>query len=51
MHPRMATDASEGAGGEGANDSLIHVDWMIGSGEMDLDGIRLRRDGAFDAQG
>ena len=23
----------------GANDSLIHVDWMIGSGEMDLDGI------------
>lgn len=24
---------------KGANDSLIHVDWMIGSGEMDLDGI------------
>ncbi len=23
----------------GANDSLIHVDWMIGSGEIDLDGI------------
>ncbi|HTX77165.1 MAG TPA: aminopeptidase [Terracidiphilus sp.] len=23
----------------GANDSLIHVDWMIGSGEMDIDGI------------
>jgi aminopeptidase len=23
----------------GANDSLIHVDWMIGSGKMDLDGI------------
>ena len=23
----------------GANESLIHVDWMIGSGEMDLDGI------------
>jgi aminopeptidase len=23
----------------GANDSLIHVDWMIGSAEMDLDGI------------
>ena len=23
----------------GANDSLIHVDWMIGSGEMDVDGI------------
>jgi aminopeptidase len=25
---------------KGANDSLIHVDWMIGSGEMDVDGIR-----------
>jgi aminopeptidase len=25
---------------KGANDSLIHVDWMIGSGEIDLDGIR-----------
>jgi len=24
----------------GANDSLIHVDWMIGSGEIDVDGIR-----------
>jgi aminopeptidase len=24
----------------GANDSLIHVDWMIGSGEMNVDGIR-----------
>jgi len=23
----------------GANDNLIHVDWMIGSGEMDVDGI------------
>jgi aminopeptidase len=23
----------------GANESLIHVDWMIGSGEVDLDGI------------
>ena len=22
----------------GANDSLIHVDWMIGSGELDIDG-------------
>ena len=27
------------AGGRGANDSLIHVDWMIGSGEMDVDGV------------
>ena len=24
---------------KGANDSLIHVDWMIGSGKMDIDGI------------
>jgi aminopeptidase len=23
----------------GANDSLIHVDWMIGSGALDIDGI------------
>jgi aminopeptidase len=23
----------------GANESLIHVDWMIGSAEMDVDGI------------
>ena len=23
----------------GANDSLIHVDWMIGSGRMDVDGV------------
>ncbi|MCB1378055.1 MAG: aminopeptidase [Alphaproteobacteria bacterium] len=24
----------------GANSSLVHVDWMIGSGELDIDGIR-----------
>jgi aminopeptidase len=24
---------------KGANDSLIHVDWMIGSGKLDVDGI------------
>jgi aminopeptidase len=24
---------------KGANDSLIHVDWMIGSGEVDIDGV------------
>lgn len=24
---------------KGANDSLIHVDWMIGNGELDIDGI------------
>jgi aminopeptidase len=23
----------------GANDSLIHVDWMIGSGRIDVDGV------------
>ena len=36
----------------GANASLIHVDWMIGSGEMDVDGVAA--DGscrAVDAQG
>jgi aminopeptidase len=26
---------------KGANDSLIHVDWMIGSGEIDVDGIKI----------
>lgn len=26
--------------GKGANTSLIHVDWMIGSGEVDVDGVR-----------
>ena len=25
--------------GRGANTSLIHVDWMIGSGEVDVDGV------------
>jgi len=24
---------------KGANESLIHVDWMIGSGEVDVDGV------------
>ena len=24
---------------KGANDSLIHVDWMIGNAELDIDGI------------
>jgi aminopeptidase len=24
---------------KGANESLIHVDWMIGSGELDVDGV------------
>ena len=25
---------------QGGNSSLIHIDWMIGSGEVDIDGIR-----------
>jgi len=25
---------------KGANESLIHVDWMIGSGELDVDGLK-----------
>lgn len=28
---------------KGANDSIIHVDWMIGSGAMNVDGIGLDR--------
>jgi aminopeptidase len=24
---------------KGANESLIHVDWMIGSGALDIDGM------------
>ncbi len=31
--------SQEQAAAAGANDSLIHVDWMIGSGEMDVDGV------------
>ena len=30
----------------GANSSLIHVDWMIGSGAMDVDGIGVDAAGA-----
>jgi len=29
----------EELGAKGANDSLIHVDWMIGSDKLDIDGI------------
>ncbi len=28
----------------GANDSLIHVDWMIGSGALDVDGVSAKGD-------
>jgi len=31
--------APEQLAAKGANDSLIHVDWMIGSNELDIDGI------------
>ena len=30
---------SEQLSAQGANSSLIHVDWMIGSAAMDVDGI------------
>ncbi len=35
-------DELDGAqlGSKGANESLIHVDWMIGSGEISVDGVR-----------
>jgi len=35
-NPAMSADELEQAGG---NSSLIHVDWMIGSGEIDIDGL------------
>jgi len=31
---------------KGMNTSLIHVDWMIGSGELDIDGVT--RDGKIE---
>jgi aminopeptidase len=31
--------SAEELAARGANDSLIHVDWMIGSGRIDVDGI------------
>ncbi len=31
--------SAEELAARGANDSLIHVDWMIGSAELDIDGI------------
>ena len=33
------TMSPEELAAHGANDSLIHVDWMIGSGELDIDGV------------
>jgi aminopeptidase len=34
-----ALDSTE-LSARGANESLIHVDWMIGSGELDVDGLQ-----------
>ncbi len=34
-----ATMTAEELAEKGANKSLIHIDWMIGSGEIDIDGI------------
>lgn len=39
--PEMDPDEAQGAG---MNDSLVHVDYMIGSGEIDVDGVH--EDGA-----
>jgi aminopeptidase len=25
---------------QGGNKSLIHIDWMIGSGQIDIDGVK-----------
>ena len=36
---RRQNDEPEELAARGANESLIHVDWMIGSGELDIDGI------------
>ena len=38
LHDTAGQDAPALAS-RGANGSLIHIDWMIGSGEIDLDGI------------
>ncbi len=38
LHEAVGQDASALAA-RGANASLIHIDWMIGSGAIDLDGI------------
>ena len=34
-----ASLTAEQIAAQGGNSSLIHVDWMIGSGEIDIDGI------------
>ncbi|WP_119391030.1 aminopeptidase [Taklimakanibacter lacteus] len=34
-----STLSAEALASAGANASLIHVDWMIGSGELDIDGV------------
>lgn len=42
--PEMSLDEFAAAGG---NDSLVHVDWMLGSQQMDVDGIS--KDGSREA--
>jgi aminopeptidase len=37
----------EQLGSRGANTSLIHVDWMIGSNRIDVDGISATGDAAL----
>lgn len=35
-----ASLSQEQIAAQGGNSSLIHIDWMIGSGEVDIDGVR-----------
>ena len=41
-----ATASEDELAARGANSSLIHIDWMIGSGEIDVDGIDANGDAA-----
>ncbi len=40
MHPRRRhAHAGASSPAKGANNSLIHIDWMIGSDKIDVDGV------------